>query len=132
MRRENRERRAKHQAMLERNLAIEEEEAVQKAIDAAYAESRRIEKLKAHREAERERMRLRAMQRQHAKSLTLLKSLQKMHRREAREERAALVVQAYARRRLGRLAAHHERSLRVQALMSQHHAVWLARRGDEV
>ena len=124
---ESAQRRERMHAQRERSLRCEVAEAAEAEALRSAAEHARVARLRAVREAERERMSHRARERESAKASKLLLALARDVRLQQRQRRAATLVQAYARRRLARRAMHAMRQWRMQRTLCATQAAWRAR-----
>ena len=120
-------RRARLRAARERAMREEAEETAELEAARQAAEVARVERWRANREAERERMRKKAMQRNLAKASHVIRSLQNQVRAREEHERAAVRLQGATRRWLRHRRAMRERSAKMQHRMNAQLAAWQRR-----
>lgn len=127
LRQETAERRARLKATRDRVMREEEADAASAQQARKDEELARKERWRANREAERARMRQRALERTMVKASRVIHSLQQQVRTKRDLLHATLYVQCCTRRWLAYRAARRERSAQVQRSMDATMAAWRAK-----
>ena len=130
--RESIERRARMSAHKEQVLRLEAEEAAAAARAKADADAARAAKLKAAREHERSRMRQKVQERERSKAIRLMRLLERALQLEARQSKAAVQLQAGARRMLARREVRRRHGDAIQRQLTAFQAAWAARASSSV